>query len=168
MDILVKLWILVQCIFHKDVVTSYSRAFMKDAESFWNTILDQPLWGNGFINVQKRGEKNIMLLRNWIRSGVRYINDLSFVNGIVDRSVCNAIVDKQNIHIEYSCIRKALVPYANNIIRAQNQNSSTTYEPKVLKAKFKPYYKDFICNNLTELLNCYILQFGWRCELTTL
>ena len=40
-----------------------------------------------------------MLLRNWIRSGVRYIKDLLFVNGIVDRRVCNAIVDKRNIHI---------------------------------------------------------------------
>ena len=38
-----------------------------------------------------------MLLRNWIRSGVRYIKDLSFVNGIVDRRVCNATVDKRNI-----------------------------------------------------------------------
>ena len=133
-------------IFYKDVVTSYSRAFMKDAESFRNTILDQPLWGNRFINVQKRGKKNVMLLRNWIRSGVRYIKDLSFVNGIVDRRVCNAIVDKLNIHTEYSCIRKALLPYANDIIRARNQNSNTTYEPKVLKVKSKPYYKEFICN----------------------
>ena len=120
-------------------------------ESFRNTILDQPLWSNSFINVQKRGKKNIMLLRNWIRSGVRYIKDLSFVNGIVDRRVCNAIVDKQNIHIEYSCIRKALLPYANDIIRAQNQNSNTTYEPKVLKAKSKSCYKDFICNKAFNL-----------------
>ena len=58
---------------------------------------------------------------------------------------------KRNVHIEYSCIRKALLPYANDIIRAQNQNSNTTYEPKVLKAKSKPYYKDFICNKAFSL-----------------
>ena len=84
---------------------------MNDAVSFINTILDHPLWGNRFINVQKRGKKNVMLLYNWIRSGVSYITDLSFVNGIVDRRVCNAFIDKRNIHIEYSCVRKALLPY---------------------------------------------------------
>ena len=46
---------------------------------------------------------------------------------------------------------KALLPYVNDIIRAQNQNSNTTYEPKVLKAKSKPYYKDFICNKAFNL-----------------
>ena len=105
---------------------------MKDAESFRNTIRDQPLWGNRFINVQKRGKKNVMLLRNWIRSGVRYIKDLSFVNGIVDRSVCNAIVDKRNIHIEYFCISKALLPYMQMIsfelrIKSQTQHMNLKF-----------------------------------------
>ena len=63
-------------IFYKDIVTSHSRAFINDSESFRNTILDQPCSSKRFINVQKRGKKKIMLLRNWIRSGVRYIKDI--------------------------------------------------------------------------------------------
>ena len=69
----------------------------------------------------------------------------------MDRRVCNAIIDKQNMHIEYSCVRKALLQYVNDIIRAQNQNSNTTYETKVLKVKSKLYYNDFICNKAFSL-----------------
>ena len=52
---------------------------MNNAESFRNTILKQPLLGNRSITVQKRGKKNVMLLPNWIKHGVRYIRDRSFI-----------------------------------------------------------------------------------------
>ena len=47
-----------------DIVASYIRAFMIDLESFRNPILDQLLWANRFINVQKQGKENIMVLHN--------------------------------------------------------------------------------------------------------
>ena len=62
------------------------------------------------MNVHKRGKKNVFLLCNWISSGVGYnMKDLSFVNGVVDRRVYNAVTDKRNIHIQYSCVRKVLL-----------------------------------------------------------
>ena len=70
-------------IFYKDVFTAYSRAYLTDLEVFQNTILHQPIWGNRFISIRKNGKKSVLLLQNWIRSGIRYARDLIFVDGYI-------------------------------------------------------------------------------------
>ena len=84
-------------IFHKDhdVFTAYSRAYLTDLKLFQNTILHQPIWGNRFISIRKNGKKCVLILRNWIRSGIHYVRDLIFVDGVLDISVCDNIIGKK-------------------------------------------------------------------------
>ena len=138
-------------LFYKDVIVSYSKAFTLDFEMFKNTILNQPLWGNRFITVRKRDKKKVLLLRNWIRSGVRYVKDVMFIDGIVDRAICDLIEDKRNIHIEYLYVKKALLLYANYILLAQNQNMQLLYERKDVNTKSKMYYIDFLCRKVSNI-----------------
>ena len=58
--------------------------------------------------MRKRDKKKVLLLQNWIRSGVRYVKDVMFIDGIVDRTICDLIKGKRNIHIEYLYVKKAL------------------------------------------------------------
>ena len=68
-----------------------------------------------------------------------------------DISVCDNIIGKRNILIEYLCIRSALLPYVNGIILAQNNDARIIYEPKVIKEKSKFYYKNFINGKLLSV-----------------
>ena len=138
-------------LFYKDVIVSYSKAFTLDFEAFKNTILNQPLWGNRFITIRKRDKKNVLLLRNWIRSGVRYVKDVMFTDGIVDRTTCELIEDKRNIHIEYLYVKKTLLPYVNYILLAQNQNMQLLYDHKDVNTKSNLYYIDFLCKKVSDI-----------------
>ena len=40
--------------------------------------MNQPLWGNKQITKMTKGKKNVLFLRNWIRSGIRKVGDLIF------------------------------------------------------------------------------------------
>ena len=138
-------------LFYKDVIVSYSKAFTLDFEAFKNTILNQPLWGNRFITITKRDKKNVLLLRNWIRSGVRYVKDVMFTDGIVDRTTCELIEDKRDIHIEYLYVKKSLLPYVNYILLAQNQNMQLLYDHKDMNTKSNLYYIDFVCKKVSNI-----------------
>ena len=92
-----------------------------------------------------------MLLRNWIRSGVRYVKDVRFTDGIVDRTTCELIEDKSNIHIEYLYVKKALLPYVNYILLAQNQNMQLLYDHKDVNTKSNLYYIDFVCKKVSNM-----------------
>ena len=138
-------------LFYKDVIMSYSKAFTLDFRSFKSTILNQPLWGNRFITIRKGDKKNVLLLQNWIRSGVRYVKDVLFIDGIVDRKICDLIDDKRNIHTEYLYVKKALLPYANYILLAQNQNMQLLYERKDVNTKSNMYYTDFLCSKVSDI-----------------
>ena len=138
-------------LFYKDIIMSYSKAFTLDFHTFKSTILNQPLWGNRFITIRKGDKKNVLLLRNWIRSGVRYVKDVLFIDGIVDRKICDLIDDKRNIHIEYLYVKKALLPYANYILLAQNQNMQLLYERKDVNTKSNMYYIDLLCSKVSDI-----------------
>ena len=73
-----------------------------------------------------------------------------FIDGIVDRTICDLIEDKCNIHIEYLYVRKALLPYANYILLVQNQNMQLLYECKDVNTKSK-YYMDFLCSKVSDI-----------------
>ena len=98
--------------------------------------------GNRFISIRKGDKKNVLLFRNWIRSGVRYVKNVLFTDGIVHRKICHLIDDKRNIHIEYLYVKKALLPYVNYILLAQNKNMQL-YERKDVNTKSNMYYIDF-------------------------
>ena len=58
--------------------------------------MNQSLWGNKFITHDVGCKKNVLFLRNWIRSGVREVGDLTFTNGVLDeRSMYHRIICKK-------------------------------------------------------------------------
>ena len=70
------------------------------------------MWGNKYIVNITHGKKNVLFLRNWIRSGVRVVGDLMFTNGTLDvQFVYQKIACKQNIHCEIMLVKHALQPY---------------------------------------------------------
>ncbi len=139
-------------LFYKQVITCYSKAFRINYDTFTNNILEQPIWCNEYITIRKKGKKNVLLLRNWIRSGIRKVKDLIFVNGILDRQVCNKIDVKRNIILEYACVRKALSPYAPCIIAALNQRSDLLLShSKYEYIKSKLYYRNFLKDKVSDI-----------------
>ena len=80
------------------------------------------------------------------------MKDVLFIDGIVDRKICNLIDDKRNIHTEYLYVKKALLPYANYILLAQNQNMQLLNERKDVNTKSNMYYIDFCVAKCPKLL----------------
>ena len=137
------------------MTTVSSKEFTLDFHTFKSTILIQPLWGNRFITIRKGDKKNVLLLRNWISSGVRNVKDVLFIDGIIVRKICDLIDDKRNIglHIEYLYVKKALLPYAYYILLAQNQNMQLLYERKDVNTKSNMYHIDFFVQQ--SVRDCY-------------
>ena len=84
---------------------------LKDIDSvkFKETIFSQQIWGNKFINIKRNKSKQVLFLRNWIRSGIVLVNDLSFQNGILDVDRMYGIIqDKRNLIFELQMVRNAL------------------------------------------------------------
>ena len=68
-----------------------------------------------------RGKKNALFLRNWIRSGIRKIGDLVFIDGIPDQNyIYQRLVCKQNVYSEITTVMEVLRPYQQNLIEMQN------------------------------------------------
>ena len=85
--------------FYKAMLECFNKAYVSDRVVFVNTIMNQPfiIWGNKFITKMTRGKKNVLFLRNWIRSGIRKVGDLVFIDGILDQNyIYQRLVCKQN------------------------------------------------------------------------
>ena len=110
-------------LFYKQAFVNYNKAFVSDKNYFENTIMNQPLWGNRYITHMTRCKKNVLFLRNWIRSGVRKIGDLVFRNGILNEQfVYEKVACKQNILCEIMLVKKALYPYQQSLREPQQNN----------------------------------------------
>jgi hypothetical protein len=99
--------------FYVQAFRYYNKIFVTDREAFEKNILNEYIWFNKFIT-EAIGKKNrVLFLRNWIRSGIRKISDLKFINGKVDtKSMFDIIIDKRNIFNELLIVYNALLPYA--------------------------------------------------------
>ena len=125
--------------FYKKAFKCYNMAFVSDKIYFKSTIMNQSLWGNKFITHNVGCKKNVLFLRNWIRSGVRKVGDLTFTNGVLDeRSVYHRIICKRNIHCEIMLVRKALSPYQQSL-RVENNGALCTDKPM----RSKDFYNVF-------------------------
>ena len=71
-------------LFYRQALKYYNKALVSDKDCFERTIMNQLLWGNKYIVNITHGQKNVLFLRNWIRSGVRVVRDLMFTNGTLD------------------------------------------------------------------------------------
>ena len=80
-----------------------------------------------------------LFLRNWIRSGVNKIKDLSLVDGKLDvHHMYRKIRTHTNIHSEALMCRKALMPYKESLKKMRNSNSNDIEFCKFVKSK--PFY----------------------------
>ena len=152
--------------FWKDAIRCYSMLKDIDSVKFKETIFSQQIWGNKFINIKRNKSKQVLFLRNWIRSGIVLVNDLSFQNGILDVDRMYGIIqDKRNLIFELQIVRNALRPYKdyliNNII---HQPSTKQAIPKFTNSKamykllVKQKIQDSIPGNLpfTASINQYL------------
>ncbi len=151
--------------FYKEVLVSYNKLFVSDISSFKNSIFNQCIWGNKFITVRKQNKKEVLFLRNWIRSGVNQICDLKFVNGKLDVDyMYGKINHKQNVLSEIFTIRQALLPYSNYLINVTDVlhiNEQFDYDITQLRKSKEFYvkYRNMKTKNVpyvTAYLNCFV------------
>ena len=84
--------------FYKAILKCFNKAYVSDRPDFVSTIMNQPLWGNKYITILIRNNKNVLFLRNWIRNGIRRVGDLVFTDGILDENdVHQKLICKQNM-----------------------------------------------------------------------
>ena len=78
--------------------------------------MNQPLWGNKYISTNIKRKKNVLFLRNWIRSSINIVSDLKFKDGILDvADTYQKIRYKQNVYCEIMIVKNALLPFRQSI-----------------------------------------------------
>ena len=77
----------------------YNKAFVTDKSTFLHNIAHESLWGNKFVTKKVKKKKNVLFLRNWIRSGIRQIHHLKFTAGILDEANIYNKVQQKKQHI---------------------------------------------------------------------
>ena len=119
--------------FYRRAVVCFNAAFACNRVEFEETIMNQSLWGNKYIIHNNKGKKNVLFLRNWIRSGVRNVNDLHFKDGLLDvNKTYEQILSKQNIHCEIKLVKQALTPFKAFI---NQRNIKLANQIKPIKSK---------------------------------
>lgn len=150
--------------FYKEIIICYGLSNTQTYEDFCNNIDDQHLWGNKFVCTSCKNRKNVLFLRNWIRSGVNKIKDLQFKDGKLDENfIYRAIHNKANIYTEILLVKKALAPFKQYI--ANTYGANTEISNSVTKLSTKQIYMKLaydkysnikpedMCPNLYEICN---------------
>ena len=148
--------------FYSQVIKSFNKAYVLDETKFKDNIMNQVLWGNKFLTIQRtstgRKKKDTLYLRNWIRSGINKISDLKFNNGVLDMNyTIETIQPRNNIYCDVLLVRNALYPF-QDVIRNRNQ-----CPPLVTKAcTSKDIYLALLSKmNMDNLYHsAYLSQFG--------
>ena len=108
--------------YYKRMIKSFNKALVTDEFEFIGNMWNQPLWGNKYITAHVAGKKNVLFVRNWIRSGIRKVSDVIFMNGILDENHINQkLVYKQNMYAEIMTMKDALRPYQQHLIQIQHR-----------------------------------------------
>ena len=138
--------------FYKNALQCFNKAYVSDESTFQQSILNQPLWGNKYITHYVGCKKSVLFLRNWIRSGVRIVSDLPFINGILDENAMYTMLDnKKNIYCEVMLIKTALYPYRMNIVNGNNE-SLIPIKPLKSKEYYNVFLQQLACNaNITPV-----------------
>ena len=137
-------------LFYRQAFTYYNKALVTDKDLFENTIMNQSLWGNKYVVSIANGKKNVLFLRNWIRSGVRVIGDLRFKNGILDEQFAyKKIACKQNIHCEIMLVKHALQPYQQIL-----KQPVTGILTNIKRFRSKEFYDMFKVQIIASILCC--------------
>ena len=134
--------------FYSDVIKCYNLAHVTDINEFKQNIYNEYIWGNKFITRNTRHKKTVLFFRNWIRSGVRKISQLKFIDGILDeKHIYENVRCKQNIYIEIQIVKQALLPYRNLLKRHNVMNNNTSIKLN----KSKCYYNTYLDRKTSNL-----------------
>ena len=111
-----------------------------------NILEHQQLWGNKFITISMNRKKNVLFLRNWIRSGIRNVGDKMFVNGIPDADyIYQKLVCNENMYSEVMMVMEALRPYQQ--VLKQFQETDTNVITLKKSRDFYNIYRDQLLKN---------------------
>ena len=95
--------------FYKDVFCCFNKVFVCTLDKFKENIVNQCIWGNKFIMLRQGNKKCVLFLRNWIRSGVKRISDLKFIDGKLNENyIYQKIGFSGNILREVFLLKNAL------------------------------------------------------------
>jgi len=146
--------------FYKDAFLCYSNATAVDFENFKAHIASQCIWGNKFITVKRGKKKCVLLLRNWIRSGISKISDVRFANGVLDGSYVYKKVKKHtNIWSEIFLLQTALLPYREILRDIDNPTINNIPNVKFRTTKnFYNMFKDKLRDN-TKCVTKYLMKY---------
>ena len=103
--------------FYQQVLLGYNRTKdMYDPNSD-TSIEDEILWGNlSFLEKKTHNKKAPLFFKNWFLSGLFYVKNIRFINGMVDEQfIYEKIEDKRNILVELNIFKQALRPYRNQL-----------------------------------------------------
>ena len=102
--------------FYKEILLAYNKCKCLDYETFCDTIMQQPLWGNDHIVYDNKRSNETLFYKNWIDCNILKVSNLRFVNGYLDENyVYNVVKNKTNIYAEICKLKKALAPYRRYI-----------------------------------------------------
>ena len=108
--------------------------------------MHQQLWGNNFITISINRKKIVLFLRNWIRSGIRNVGDIMFVNGIPDADyIYQKLACKENMYSEILMVMEALRPYQQ--VLKQFQEIYTNIITLKKSRDLYNIYRDQLLNN---------------------
>jgi len=149
--------------FLKEVLSCYCKANTTDIEQFKKSIIREPIWGKRFIVIRRKKQKSVIFLRNWIRSGIVFINDLKFRDGILDcRSMLDIVLYKQDIFAEMIILKKALLPYRDVLKELIYLDIIDPVKSRPIISKMsKSYYSDFLESKVSQIqcMSAYLHRF---------
>ena len=104
------------------------------------------------------GKKNVLFLRNWIRSGVRVVGDLMFTNSTLDvQFAYQKIACKQNIHCEIMLVKHALKPCEQILKQPDGTlNNIRRFRPREFYDMFK---SQIIASNETMCTSNFLASY---------
>jgi exonuclease III len=127
--------------FYKEVFVSHNLVNVTTFESFKETLASQSIWGNKFITKKVGKKKCVLYLRNWVRSGIRIINDLRLNNGLLDENfIYTKVHNKRNIYVEIATVKNALIPFRDLLQNHQN-NNQVQYNESLYQSNKQMYSK---------------------------
>jgi hypothetical protein len=128
--------------FYFEVMLYHNKVYVIDRSEFMKNLGNQSLWGNKFIT-KKRGRKiHVLFFQNWIKSGIKKLSHLKFINGCIDENfIYNTVRNKSNIHMEILTLKNALLPLKKQLknVTFDESNPLLFQTTKQIYAKLSEY-----------------------------
>ena len=140
------------------MIKSFNKALVTDEFKFIGNVWNQPLLCNKYVTANVAGKKNVLFFRNWIRSGIRKVSDVLFMNYILDENHINQkLVYQHNMYAEIMTMKDALRPYQQHLIQIQHREISISSLRKS-KDLYKVYTQN-LHHDANELPTNYIEKY---------